>query len=144
MTISITMKPLDVKVNIEGYGVFSLRRPGAAQEIEMTEKLDNLQSEMKALTTKYKDFYEQEKALTAAGDKAGLEALFNSEEYAPVQAERKKIDDKTDAVLLESRKNFLSLWRSDDKEALERLMKEATYEQLQKAYAEAMEQADNA
>jgi len=144
MTISIAAKPFEVKAKLEGYGVFFLRRLGAAQEAELQYGAAEVKKELDAVVDKFKDLLAREKELQAAGDNEGIEALRKTEEYLAAQAEQARVNGKLDAFLAKTRSAQLSLWRSDDEEALKRLFNDFTLEELKNMWQQVMSEADNA
>lgn len=144
MTISITAKPFEVKAKLEGYGIFYLRRLGAAQEAELQYEASTVKKEMDTVAEKFKGIIEKEKQLQAADDKAELETLRKSDEYLAAQAEQQRAAEKVDLILAKTRKAQLSLWRSDDEEALKRLFNDFTLEELKNMWQQVMSEADNA
>lgn len=144
MTIKLEAKPFEIKVEVPGYGIFYLRRMGAAKEAEMQEVLGNAKSIVDKTADDYKDIVTKESQLVNAKDEVGLVNLRSTPEYKEAQRAQNKANDELQKAIAKLNKCMLSLWRSDVVGALDRLLEDFTTEQIKGFYTQAMEQADNA
>lgn len=144
MTIKLEAKPLEIKVEVPGYGIFYLRRMGAAKEAEMQEVLGNAKSMVDEVAADFKDIVSEESELVSAKDEAGLKDLRTTPEYKEARRAQDKANETLQNAIRQLNKCMISLWRSDVAGALDRLLEDFTMEQIKSFYAQAMEQADNA
>lgn len=144
MTITIEAKPLEVKAELPGYGLFYLRRLGAGAEADIRERLEKAQSTLNEIKDKYADLIEQETRLIEAKDEKALADLRATDKFKEATAAQEEANK-----VLQDAANFatqaqLKLWRSDDPEAMERLLNDFTAEEIRGFYVQVMEQANNA
>lgn len=142
MTITIEAKPLEVKAELPGYGIFYLRRLGAAAEAEMQEKLHKAKSLIDNVAAEFENIIKQEEEYIKAKDEAKLSALKSSDEYKKAKDAQAKADAELQKAVAYSNKCQLGLWRSDDPKAMERLLNEFTMEQIRGFYVQVMEDAE--
>lgn len=144
MTITIEAKPLEVKAELPGYGIFYLRRLGAGVEADLRERLQKAQSIIDEIKEKYATILEEETNLIEAKDDAGLEKLRNTDKYKEAQKEQadssKTLQDAADFAS----KVQINLWRSDDPEAMERFLNDFTIDEIRGFYQQVMTEANNA
>lgn len=142
MTITIDAKPLEIKAELPGYGIFYLRRLGAAKEAEIGEMFQRINTSGESLRSKYQTLIDEESRLIAVKNDEKLADLRASDEYQACkkeQAEHQKELQEATAII---NKTCLSLWRSDDPKAMERLTNDFTSAQIQGFYRQAMEKAE--
>lgn len=144
MAITIDAKPFEVKAELPGYGIFYLRHLGAGKEAELQDMMQKAKAEIDAVAEQYKDITEKEEELVKADDKTSLEELRASTEYKAAQKAQQKAGDSLQSAVAYANKCQLSLWRSDDKKALERLFSDFTAEQIRGFYAQVMLEAEGA
>lgn len=144
MTITIEAKPLEVKAELPGYGLFYLRRLGAGAEAELREKLQEAQEIINEIKEKYADIIEKETKLIEAKDAKALEEYRATAEYKNAQVEQAESTKKLQEVNDYANAAQLKLWRSDDPEAMKRLLNDFTTSEIIGFYKQVMEEADNA
>lgn len=144
MTITIEAKPYEVRAELPGYGIFYIRRLGAGAEADLQERLKAAQKLIDDIKTKYQDIFDEETKLMADNDETGLGKLRKTDRYIEAQKEQ----DVNSKVLNEFsayvNKVHLKLWRSDDPEAMGRLLSDFTMEEIRGFYQQVMTEADNA
>lgn len=142
MTITIDAKPLEVRAELPGYGIFYLRRLGAAKEAELGEMFENLNIKREAFQKKYQKLIDNEAKLIADKNDGELENLRASEEYQACKKEQTEQQKELERATNYLNKTCLSLWRSDEPKAIERLANDFTNAQIQEFYRQVMEQAE--
>lgn len=144
MTITIEAKPLEVKAELPGYGLFYLRHLGAGAEADLRERLQKAQKIVDEIKEKYADIIEEENKLIETGDKKALAEFRATEHYKKAQEEQagsaKTLQEVADYV----NATQLKLWRSDDPKAMEGLLNDFTTAEIIGFYKQVMEEADNA
>lgn len=142
MTITIEAKPLEVKAELPGYGIFYLRRLGAAAEAEMQEKFNKAKLLIDEVSSQFEELIANETEYIKSHDEAKLSALKASDEYKKAKDAQAKADAELQKAVAYSNKCQLGLWRSDDPEAMERLLNDFTMEQIRGFYVQVMEDAE--
>lgn len=142
MKITLEAKPYEILVEVPGYGIFKVHRIGAGTEADLAAKSLEINSLNDRLAEEYGDISAREAELVKSDDKAGLEALRATEEYKAAKALQKKISAALDQLNARIVKTELSLWESDDQEALERFLRELSLSQIRDLYRQAIKQAD--
>lgn len=144
MTITIEAKPLEVKAELPGYGLFYLRRLGAGAEADLRERIQKAQEIIDQIKEKYGDVLEEENRLIESKDKEALEKYRKTDRYKEAQKEQessaKTLQDAADYAA----KAQLKLWRSDDPEAMERFLNDFTIDEIRGFYQQVMTEANNA
>lgn len=141
MKITIEAKPLIVDAELPGYGVFHLRRMGAAMEAELRDRYEKIQDLINEKPDQ--ELAEKELKLVEAKDKKALAELRATPEYRNANERRKKIDNEIYKFNSYINKKHLELWSSDDPDAMKRLREDFTMEQIKGFYGQVMEHADN-
>lgn len=144
MTITIEAKPLEVKAELPGYGLFYLRRLGAGAEADIRERLAKAQDTINEIKDKYSDLIDEETKLIEAKDEKALTEFRSTDKFkeaADAQAEANKVLQDAAAFATQAQ---LKLWRSDDPEAMERLLNDFTADEIRGFYMQVMGQANNA
>lgn len=142
MTITIKAKPLEIKAELPGYGIFYLRRLGAAQEAEIRARLDEAKKLGDDIATKYKNLADEESNYIAAKNEGKLAELRASEDYQNCQKEQKEASEKMNDAINYLNKCRLKLWRAESPEAMERMLNDFTTEEINGFYEQVMEEAN--
>lgn len=144
MKITIEAKPLEIKAELPGYGVFYVRKMGAGAEMDLMARMSSIQEHMEEVRTKYAKLFDKENKLIADKDNAGLAELKNSAEYKEALKAQEEINKQIQSHSELVNRTMLNLWRSDNSEAVKKLLADFTITQIQGFYKQVMEQADNA
>lgn len=144
MTITISAKPLEVKAELPGYGIFYLRRLGAAKDAEIQTRINEAKKLGENIPIKYKSLFDAEEKYSAEKNKDKLTELRASEEYKKARAEQTAADNALQDVKSYVDKCHLELWRSDDPKAMEKLLADFSLKEIQGFYAQVMAQAEAA
>lgn len=142
MTITLEAKPLEIKVEVPGYGIFYLRKMGAAKEAAMQDLLGNAKSAADKVAEDFKDIISKESQLIDAKDEVGLKDLRNTTEYKKAQQAQNKASEELQKAVAKLNKCMLGLWRAENAGALERLLEDFSTEQIKGFYAQAISQAE--
>lgn len=143
MTISIDAKPLEIKAELKGYGIFYLRHLGAGAEAETLEKIKLAKEKTEECAKKHKAITDKESSLVDAKDEKALEELRATAEYKKAMEEKAEVDAIMQDTNNYINKCMLNLWRSDDPKAMERLLSDFSTEQIRGFYAQVMTEANN-
>lgn len=140
MTFTLEAKPLEVKVKVPGYGIFYVRQMGAGTQADINDRLSAMEQKNNEVKEQYAEVLEREEQLAATKDDAGLAKLHRCGDYKRARSaiEQSKLD-----LLALTRyvdRCWLSLWRSDDSDALARFLGDFSADQLRSFHAQAMEQ----
>lgn len=144
MTITIEAKPLEVKAELPGYGIFYLRRLGAGAEADLRERLQKAQSIIDKIKEKYADIIAEETKLMEAKDDVALAKFRASDKYREAEKEQTKSAAALQEAADYANKVQLGLWRSDDAEAMERFLNDFTMDDIRGFYKQVMDEANNA
>lgn len=144
MTITIEAKPLEVKAELPGYGIFYLRRLGAGAEADLRERLRKAQEIIDEIKAKYADIIAEETKLMEAKNDDALSKFRASDKYREAEKEQTKSAVALQEVADYANKVQLGLWRSDDPEAMERFLYDFTMEDIRGFYKQVMDEANNA
>lgn len=137
--ISIEAKPLELAAELEGYGIFYVRKMGAGTEAEIRYRLDEANNAIEEMSEKYKGIIDKEKELMEAKDDKALEELRNTPRYKELLAKQKETGERLESVYHYTRDVQLKLWRSDDPEAVKKLFEDFSFDQIQSLYKQVME-----
>lgn len=138
MVYKIAAERFEMKVEITGYGIFTLHRLGAAKEAEFQDMLAQAQKDAKSVVTDYKDIFELETNYEKEKDDAKLKELKASKRYQEAREAQNAADDQLNDVKRYVEKCYLELWSAEDQSALEKLFNDFTSEQIRSFYAQAM------
>lgn len=144
MTIDIELKPLEVQVNIKGYGDFYVRRIGAAMEATLDEQFAEVQKELDEIQKNNAELLSKETKLINDNNLKELEKLRATVEYQELSKAQKTLNEHLTGVTQRINRTMMSCWRSEVDGALEKLFNELTMEQIKSAYQKIMKEADNA
>lgn len=142
MSIILEAKPIEIQVEIPGYGNFKLRRLGAGAEAEIMKKLREASEENKRVTNKFKDVLESEKNFLRTSQTTKLEELKATAEYQSAKQSIEKAAAIMQGAVEYSNERMLSLWNSDDQKSLEKLLNDFTIEQLRALYQQAISKSN--
>ena len=144
MTITIKAKPLEVNVEVPGYGTFYVKQMGAGVEADIKNRLAEASASMDALREKYDALFKKEGELIKAKDEAGLKELKATDEYKQATQEQRECSKALDAVVNYSNECHLKLWRSDDPEAMKKFLNDFSAQQIMSFHAQVMAELRNA
>lgn len=144
MTIDIELKPLEVQVNIKGYGDFYVRRIGAAMEALINEQLSNVQKQLDDFQKNNAELLSKESKLINDKNLQELENLRATAEYQELSKAQKLIDNLLADAIRQSNKIMMDCWRSDVDGVVEKLFNDLTMDQIKSAYQQIMTEANNA
>lgn len=141
--VTLEAKPLEIKVNIPNYGLFTVRRLGAGAEAEIRSRLSKAIELSNKIQENYKDIIDKENRLIKEHDDQGLERLRSQPRYASVRSEQKKVDQLLEKANEYANRCYLALWSAEDHNSLERLFADLTTEQIQDLYKQAIKMAND-
>ncbi len=144
MTITIEAKPLEVNVEVPGYGTFYIKQMGAGIEADIKNRLAEASASMDALREKYDMLFKKEGELIKAKNEAGLKELKATDEYKQATQEQRKCSRALDEVVSYSNDCHLKLWRSDDPEAMKKFLNDFSARQIMSFHAQVMAELRNA
>lgn len=144
MTITIEAKPLEVNVEVPGYGTFYVKQMGAGVEADIKNRLVEASASMDALREKYDTLFKKEGELIKAKDEAGLKELKATDEYKQATREQRECSRALDEVVNYSNACHLKLWRSDDPEAMKKFLNAFSAQQIMSFHAQVMAELRNA
>lgn len=141
--ITIKAKPFETKVKIPGYGIYYLRHLGAGDEADIRNMLEDANADITENADKYREVIETERRLTEKNNQKELAVYRGTPIYLEAKEAQKKAGEKLQKAIAYSVKCQLELWRSDEPEAMEKLFKDFTSEQIIGFYQQAMTEAKN-
>lgn len=142
MTITIHAKPLEVKAELPGYGVFYLRRLGASKEAELQDILNKAAVQIETVSAEFKDIIDRESEYIKNGDDKALTKLRASTAYQNAKEAQSKANDNLQQAVNYANKCQLSLWRAEDPKSIERLLNDFTTKQIIGFYTQVMAEAN--
>lgn len=146
MRVTIPAKPLEIEVEVPGYGIFYVKHLGAGLDAAIQARLDIARQTMDNISNKYVSLIKQETKLMKANDEAGLTNLRETEVYKNAKKEQDECNRQLQDAVKFANKCQLELWRSDDPKALEKFFNDFSLKEIQGFYAQVMaqEKLDNA
>lgn len=141
--ITIKAKLFEVKAKIPGYGVYYLRHLGAGDEADIINMLEDAKADIDEAQEKYQDISAKEKKLIKENKVEELAKLNSTPDYKEADAAYKKANQKLQKAINYSKKCQLELWRSDDPDAMKRLLKDFTTDQIIDFYRQVMQETNN-
>lgn len=138
MSIVLEAKPIEIPVEIPGYGKFTLRRLGAGAEAEIMSRLREASEETEKVTAQYKEILDAEKEFVKNKNIEELEKLKATDEYRSAKQAIEHATSHMQRTGEYANTRMLKLWDSEDKDSLTRLLNDFTTEQLRALYQEAI------
>lgn len=139
MTFTLEAKPYELKVEIPGYGIFTIKKLGAGKESEIRLRLNEAQKLMDELNDKYKDIIEKENNLIKSSDEENLKKLRESAGYKEVKNKQSEVNRKLQKAHDFAVDSQLSLWSADNEDDLKKLFDDFSAEQLNSLYRQALD-----
>lgn len=144
MTMDINLKPLEIKVEIKDYGIFYVRRIGAATEAVLQDQFAQVQKQLNDIQKNNADLIAKETKFIHDKNVQALEKLRATVEYQELLSAQKAVESLLSDVTRQANKVIMECWRSDVDGALDKLLNDLTMGQLKSAYQKIIAEADNA